>query len=76
MTRLLEDMTEPEIREYLNLVMAATKSIMTDDVIGFMLIIFQRDGISQYAASIEPEGAIDSLRKVADLLEQRETVKR
>jgi len=74
--RLMQDMTEPELSEYFNLLMAATKSVMPPDVLGFMIICFQADKITQYAASIEPEGAVQALRELADRLERRETVKR
>lgn len=74
--RLMQDMTEPELRDYLNLLMAATQQVMPPDVIGFMIITFCEDGITQYAASVEPEEAVKALRELADRLERRETVKR
>ena len=74
--RRMRDMTEPELREYFNLLMAATQSLMPPDVLGFMIVCFQSDKITQYAASIEPEGAAQALRELADRLERRETVKR
>lgn len=74
--RLMQDMTEPELRDYFNLLMSATKSIMPPDVLGFMIICFQEDKITQYASSIEPDGAVQALRELADRLERRETVKR
>lgn len=74
--KLMQDMTEPELKEYFNLLMSATKEVMPPDVLGFMIICFQADKITQYAASIEPEGAIQALRELADRLERREAVTR
>jgi hypothetical protein len=72
----MQDMTEPELQEYFNLLMAATKSVMPPDVIGFMIITFCEDGITQYASSVQPEEAVKALHELADRLERRETVKR
>lgn len=74
--RLMQDMTEPELREYFNLLMSATQQVIPPDVLGLMIICFQADKITQYAASIEPEGAIEALRELVDRLERMETVKR
>lgn len=41
-----------------------------------MLIIFQDDGILQYGSTLQPEGAPQALRELADRLERRETTKR
>jgi len=74
--KLLEWMTEPELREFFNDRMELLKRKMPKDGQKFMLLVFQDDGISQYAASIQPEGAIKALRELADRLERRETVTR
>lgn len=75
-SKLMQDMTEPELREHLNHQLRFIKSCQTPDTIGSMLIIFQADGISQYGATVDPETAPQALRELADRIERRETVKR
>ena len=72
----LQDLTEPELREFFDGLMEMLQICKPDDVIGWMLIGFQDDGISQYVASIDPETAPQALRELADRIERRETVKR
>lgn len=72
----LQDMTEPELAKFFNGLMAWLQSRKPSDVIGWMLIGFQDDGISQYVASIDPSTAPAALRELADRLERRETVTR
>ena len=76
MSKLLKDMTEPEIAEHLNRQLRFIKSSQTADTIGSMLIIFQDNGISQYGATVDPETAPQALRELADRIEKRQTVKR
>jgi hypothetical protein len=76
MTKEMQDMTEPELREHLNKQLRFIKSCQTPDTIGSMLIIFQNNGISQYGATIDPETAPQALRELADRIEKRQTVKR
>jgi hypothetical protein len=76
MAKELQDMTEPELKEYFNGLMKTIHAARTPDTIGAMLIVFQTNGISQYAASIDPEPAPQALRELADRLEKRQTVKR
>jgi hypothetical protein len=72
----MSNMTEPELGIYMTEIMDKIKAWQAPDVLGCMLVVFQEDSITQYAASVEPEGAIDALRELADRLERRETVKR
>lgn len=72
----LQDMTEPDLKRYFHHLMAMLQELKPDDVIGWMLIGFQDDHITQYAASIDPETAPQALRELADRIEARETVKR
>lgn len=74
--RLMKDMTEPELREYFNLLMSATKSVIPPDCLGFMIVVFVDDGITQYASSVQREGAIEALRELADRLEAGDTIER
>ena len=76
MTKMMADMTEPELKTYFNLVMEATEAITPPDVMGSMVIMFMDNGITQYASSIERDGAIKALRELADRLEQNQTVTR
>ena len=72
----LRYMTEPEIAEHLNRQLRFIKGCQTPDTVGSMLIIFQKDGICQYGATVDPETAPQALRELADRIESRQTVKR
>lgn len=74
--RLLKDMTEPELFDYINLLMSATKQVVPPDVEGFMLVLFCDDGITQYGSSVTRETAVPALRELADRLEKREGIER
>lgn len=75
-SKLMKDMTEPELGAHLRTQLDFIKSHQTPDTIGSMLIIFQDNSITQYGATIAPETAPESLRELADRLERRQTVKR
>ena len=69
-------MTEPELRTYFNHIMAELKRSAPDDLIGWMLVGFQENGITQYVSSVDPMTAPDALRELADRLESRTIVER
>lgn len=73
---MLQHMTEPELREHLNVQLRFIKAHQTPDTVGSMLIIFGADGITQYGATVDPETAPAALRELADRIERRQTVKR
>lgn len=74
--KLMQDMTEPELAHHLNRQLYFIKASQTPDTLGSMLVIFQRDGITQYGATVDPETAPQALRELADRIEQRQAVKR
>lgn len=74
--KLLQDMTEPELREHLSHQLQYLKCCQTEDTVGSMLIIFGQNKITQYGATVDPETAPQALRELADRIENRETVKR
>ena len=74
--KLLKYMTEPELREHLNIQLQFIKDHQTEDTIGSMLVVFGEDGICQYGATLDPETAPQALRELADRIELRTTVKR
>lgn len=76
MSKLMRDMTEPELAEHLTRQLRFIRSCQTKDTIGSMLVIFQDDGIAQYGATVDPETVPQALRELADRIERRETVKR
>ena len=74
--QLMKDMTEPELREHMNLMCRAVTSLQAPDALGMMLVVFQDNGIVQYGSSIEPETAPQALRELAERIERRQTVTR
>ncbi|QDU03116.1 hypothetical protein V6x_28280 [Gimesia chilikensis] len=74
--KLLTYMTEPELKAHLNNQLQFIRECQTEDTIGSMLVIFGKDGICQYGATIDPETAPQALRELADRIESRTTVKR
>lgn len=74
--KLMQDMTEPELGEHLIRQLKFIKGCQSEDTIGSMLIIFQRDKITQYGSTVDPETVPQALRELADRIEKRETVKR
>ncbi len=81
MPRRLRDMTEPELRTYMDLLPTATESVMAD-IPGrngkalFVLLVFDDPGLVQYVANCERADVIKALREVADRLESREDLAR
>lgn len=76
MSKLMKDMTEPELSGHLRKQLRFIRSCQTKDTIGSMLVIFQDNGITQYGATVDPETVPQALRELADRIERRETVKR
>lgn len=74
--KLMEHMTEPELSAHLSRQLKFIKGCQSEDTVGSMLIIFQKDMICQYGATVDPEQAPKALRELADRIERRETVKR
>lgn len=74
--KLLQHMTEPELSAHLSHQLRFITGCHTADTLGSMLIIFQKDKITQYGATIDPETAPQALRELADRIEKRQTVKR
>jgi hypothetical protein len=72
----MQDMTEPELRNHLNVQLSFIKACETPDVLGSMLIIFQDDNITQYGATSKLQNVPQALRELADRLERNQTVKR
>ena len=74
--KLLQHMTEPELRAYFDGMFRQIRNWQTADTIGCMLVVFQADGITQYGATIDPATAPQALRELADRLERRQTIER
>lgn len=74
--KLMEHMTEPELSAHLTRQLRFIKGCQSEDTVGSILIIFQRDRITQYGATVDPETVPQALRELADQIEKRETVKR
>ena len=73
---LFKDNTEPQLRAFINLLCGAVGDALPPDVLGFMLVMMQDNGIAQYGGSITRESAIGALRELADRLEANTTVER
>ena len=76
MIKIMKDMTEPELKEYFNLLMSAIQELLPSDVKGFMILVATDQDILQYAGSVERLGGIGVLRELADRLERNMTVRR
>lgn len=82
MKRLM-DMTEPELKRYMQLLAEATGSIMPLDRDGktpclFCVLVFDdmEGGVTQYVSNADRPGMIKALRETADRLEKREDLPR
>ena len=78
MRKLLE-MTDPEIRQYMNMLAAATESIMpaADNARGralFVVLVFDDPGMAHYASNCDRGTMVQALRECADRLEGREDI--
>lgn len=72
-TKLMRDMTSPELDAHITKQMQLIKSRQTADVAGFMLVIFRSDGIAEYGSTIDPKTAPKALRQLADKIEGQQT---
>lgn len=72
----VRDMTEPELKQWMESLLELNQSLSPTGIAGFMVIAFGEDYITHYASSIEREGAIQALRELADRLESGDTVER
>jgi len=70
----MQAMTEPELKDLLNRQLRYIKANQPVDANGSILIIFGKDRITQYGATVDPETVPKALREMADRLEQRDTV--
>jgi hypothetical protein len=75
----LQDMTEPELREFMNelatLIMRHGENVLKERM-NFVLICFNDPALGQYVASARREDVILALREAADRLERHEDVER
>ena len=74
--RLIKDMTEPDLREYYNMLMAMNLGLTPTDVDLVMIVQLTDQGIAQYVASKTLENAPQVLRELADRIESRDTIER
>lgn len=77
--KLLQDMTEPELRELMTAM--ATQIVAVSAVTGcekpqFVLLLFNDAKVSQYVANVNRADCVLALREAADRLERREDVPR
>lgn len=69
-------MTEPELSKHFANLMQLVDDRQPDDVIGTMIITFQKNGISQYVSTVDPVTVPAALRELATRLQRRESVTR
>lgn len=74
--KLIKDMTEPELRQYYDMLMQAMLVVTPPDVDMTMIIQFTDYGIVQYVASHTLENAPEMLRELAGRIENRDTIPR
>lgn len=79
--RRLRDMTEPELRQYMQKLAAATESVMPGGPSAegrslFVLLVFDEPGLAQYVSNCSRENMVQALRECADRLESREDIPR
>ena len=75
----LEYMTEPELRELMNLTGHAIEQAA--EMLGvekpmFVVVLFNDPAVAQYAANCERSDVIKAMRETADRLEHRQDVER
>lgn len=73
-SRLMKDMTEPELKEYIGAMLDFFESRQTQDTTGAILVLFGDDGIAEFGATIDVEMVPGRLRVLADRIEQRQTL--
>jgi hypothetical protein len=75
MARKLCDMTEPELKQYMQLLGEATSAVVPAGTL-FVLLVFDEPGLVQYVSSADRSDIIKAMRECADRLEAREDVPR
>lgn len=75
--KLLEDMTEPELRLLTNLVLDAVRAGLPEGA-GFCVLYWSYGdrGVVQYGSNARREDMVQALREAADRLERRQDVTR
>lgn len=76
MTQRLEDMDEQELGRYFRCLGETVGQLLPDDAAGFLVLVCQDNGITQYVSSLERESGIGILRELADRLESHDTTER
>jgi hypothetical protein len=75
----LQDMTEPELRQLMNLtghaILEAADELGVEKPM-FVLVLFNDPAVAQYAANCNRADVIAAMRETADRLEGREDVTR
>jgi hypothetical protein len=79
--RFLRDMTEPELREYFNLLAAAIEETLPGGSSKkgralFVLLVFDEPGLAQYVSNAERQDIIKAMRETADRLEAKQDIPR
>lgn len=74
--RILQNTTDPDLREYMNELLRFIAANKTADTIGSMLVVFDANGVCHYGSTIDPSTAPKALRELADRLESDRTVTR
>ena len=73
MSRLLRDMTEPELKKYMTLLAQATTSVLPQGSL-FVLLVFDDPGLAQYVSNGNRQDIIKAMKETADRLESGEDV--
>jgi len=68
--KLLKDMDEKELRNYLSMNLSLLKSVATPDTFDHLVVIFRDDAISHCGTTIDPAIVPSALRNLADQLER------
>lgn len=79
--KLLKDMTEPELREYCNLLARATESVLPpgpskNGKCLFVLLICDESKITQYVSNANRDDCIKLMRTTADRLDKNDVMPR
>lgn len=75
MARLLKDMTEPELKQYMNLLAQATESVLPEGSV-FILVVFDEPALAQYISNGTRAQMIEAIQATADRLRSREDIPR
>jgi hypothetical protein len=77
--KTLRDMTEPEMKEYFQMLAEATESVLPAGPSAsgrclFVLLVFDDPGLAQYVSNASLENMIRALRETADRFERDEVI--